>query len=332
MQEFLGRGVLHELSALISGRVLLLIQQGNLNRFGDVLLPLTAHTALTIYTDIQPNPCLKSIERAIATLGSSAYDCMIACGGGSTIDFAKALRYHAGIGIPLLAVPTTAGSGSEATQFAAIYHDRSKYSLDDPQLLPDAAICDSTFTEQAPRYLKACTAMDAYCQAIESYWARLATAQSRAYALQAITLCSSCLISAINSSEAWAHEQMMRAAHLAGKAINISRTTAAHALSYAITSGYGIPHGHAVALSIGALFELNIHATACPGLLLQAMGISPGEARQHFSRLMTSIGLEHDIRQLGIADTVAVIKNINLQRLANNPRELSESELMTLLQ
>ena len=111
--------------------------------------------------------------------------------------------------------------------------------------------------ENSPKYLKACTAFDAYCQAIESYWAVKSTPISRKYARKAIEICRDNIVNYINTNDSIYAGKMAQASNLAGKAINISRTTAAHAMSYSITSKYGIPHGHAVALNIGKLMEYN---------------------------------------------------------------------------
>ena len=149
-----------------------------------------------------------------------------------------------------------------------VYVKGKKTSLDDNGLLPEITILDSPFVETTPRYLKACSAIDTYCQAIESYFAKKATEESRDYALQALSLCKNYMEDAVCSNE-----KMPMASHLSGKAINISRTTVAHALSYDITERYGIPHGHAVFLSIMGLLKKNLPYIRAPFLLLKAMGV-----------------------------------------------------------
>lgn len=331
--DIIGRGSLVRLGEQLRAgeEVVVFTRESIVKRHGKLLNEQLAQVHPLYYTAIEPNPTREQVADAQRALGGKSPAYIVAIGGGSVLDFAKAWRHYEGSSAPLIAVPTTAGTGSEATQFAVIYINGSKVSLDSPELLPEVAIIDSALTEAAPRSLKASCAMDAYCQAIESYWARAATEESRAYALEAIALCRECLVAAVNSTEAYANEQLARASHMAGKAINISRTTAAHALSYRITSQYGVPHGHAVALSIAGLFEKNM--TAIPDLprLLAAMGIEADGVREHFDKLMHAVGLAASTAALGITNVEELADAVNPQRLANNPILLSRDDLVEIL-
>ena len=208
------------------------------------------------YNDFSTNPKIEEIEKAIGVIDFKP-NFIIAIGGGSVIDFAKIYRFKKALDVPLIAVPTTCGTGSEATQFAVYYENQKKQSLDDVKILPDVAIVDSGLVEKNPKYLKACTSLDAYCQAIESYFACKSTKESREYARLAMELCKDNIIPYVQNGDDKSSFNMAKASNLAGKAINISRTTAAHAMSYSITTKYKIPHGHAVALNIGNLLEYN---------------------------------------------------------------------------
>jgi alcohol dehydrogenase class IV len=114
---------------------------------------------------------------------------------------------------------------------------------------------------------------------------------------------------------------------LAGKAINISRTTASHAISYKITSDYGIPHGHAVALTIAKLFEFNTKDNKF-GELKELISAEPVK---YFNQLFNQIGLENNLVKLGITDFQTVADNVNLERLSNNPTNLKQDNLLMLL-
>ena len=312
--------------------VLLFATSNTLKRFPPVENALLLHANVRLYPHIEPNPQHEAVMNACGELEGHGYDHIIAWGGGSVIDFAKAFRHYSKRSAPLIAIPTTAGTGSEATQFAVIYKDGVKQSIDEPGLLPECVILDSQFCENAPRHLKACCAMDAYCQAIESYWARRATEESRGYALKALKLCRECLVQAVNGNDPVANEQMLAASHFAGKAINISRTTAAHALSYKLTTGYGIPHGHAVALCLPSLFPLNVRELDDPKPMLDALGISDTDAfPERFRNLMRTLGLETRLRVLGVSDPFAIVDSVNLQRLANNPRDLTREDMLHIL-
>lgn len=277
------------------------------------------------YNDISPNPKIEDIEQAVKAIDFKP-NFIIAIGGGSVIDFAKIYRHEKGLKIPLVAIPTTCGTGSEATQFAVYYKDGKKQSLDDSSVLPDIAIVDSQLVEKNPKYLKACTALDAYCQAIESYFACKSTEASRKYAREAIELCRENLVKYVMGEDELSAYNMMKASNLAGKAINISRTTAAHAMSYSITTKYGIPHGHAVALNIGNLLEYNKNVD------LESLNdprgvdfvksrineiyeiIGTKNAKDYFDELFKEIGLENKAYKSEYIDP---------NRLKNNPRKIT---------
>lgn len=274
------------------------------------------------YNNFSTNPKLDEIEKGVNTINIKPQT-IIAIGGGSVIDFAKVYKYKTNLKVPLIAIPTTCGTGSEATQFAVYYKEGKKQSLDAPEILPDVAIVDSQFVENNPRYLKACTSLDAYSQAIESYFACKSTEESRKYALEAIKLCRDNLIEYVNSNQEISSLNMTKASNLAGKAINISRTTAAHAMSYSITTKYGIPHGHAVALNLGKLMEYNknvdensINDTRGVSFvkarlkeIYDTIGITNAET--YFKDLFNKIGLEYKEYPSDYIDP---------ERLKNNPR------------
>ena len=228
----------------------------------------------------------------------------------------------------MIAVPTTCGTGAESTQFAVLYVNGVKTSLDDKSILPDYAIVDSQFVEKNPKYLKACTAMDAYCQAIESYWAVKSTEESRKYAKRAIELCRDNIIEYVNGDDSKCAERMALASHLAGQAINISRTTASHALSYKITSDYGIPHGHAVALTIAKLFDKNTQ----DGSFAELKECITDKPLDYFNDLFAKIGLEYNIEKLGITDIPSIVENVNIERLSNNPVKLSKEDITSFFE
>ncbi|MBR6412802.1 MAG: phosphonoacetaldehyde reductase [Alphaproteobacteria bacterium] len=324
--EFIGRNAIQNLSDLIDGKVLLFTQDGIYNLFKEKL----PRKQVVLYTRMSENPKREEIQLAQNLFNGEFFDIIVAFGGGSVIDFAKAFRFYDNREVHLIAIPTTAGTGSQATQFAVVYVNGVKTSLDNPIIKPNHVIVDSQFVENAPRYLKACCAMDAYCQAIESFWAKKSTQESQKYALEAIQLCHDFLNKAVNTSDPEANEKMALAAHLAGKAINISRTTAAHALSYKITSKYGIPHGHAVALSIANLFLQNMdYCDIKP--ILKILQISEENIKRYFHILMQTIGLEDNLEKLGIFDLEEIVDNINLDRLSNNPKKLDRDDLLKLL-
>jgi alcohol dehydrogenase class IV len=290
------------------------------------------------YTVINSNPQEAEIKTTLQDFKSDDYDLIIAFGGGGIIDFAKAYRFYSDKKKQFIAIPTTAGTGSESTQFAVVYVDGKKTSLDDASIMPNYAIIDSQFIANSPKYLKACAGIDAYCQAIESYWSVLSTDKSRSYARQAIVLIRDNIENAVLSDDKSALEKMAHGAHLAGKAINISRTTAAHALSYEITIQYNIPHGHAVALSMADLFMANclVDEKSCQdqrGIvyvknvmeeLNSLLELSQNVFDSYWYNLMDKISLEWRFSRLKISNKSDLLACVNKQRLANNPKNITD--------
>lgn len=223
----------------------------------------------TGYHDVRPNPTVAQALALSSVIERLRPTAVVAVGGGSTIDLAKAARLlrpepRAGdwrADPPeLVAVPTTAGSGSEVTPFATLYRDGRKISLDAPQVRPDHAVLDGVLVASCPHRVAAAVMLDALCHAIESLWSRDATVRSRRYAACAanalvdLLVSPSALATWIPSAKA---EDGLLAATVAGLAIACTRTTAAHAFSYWLTAQYGVPHGFACAANLGWLARYN---------------------------------------------------------------------------
>ena len=222
----------------------------------------------------------------------SKVDGYIAIGGGTVIDTTKLLRGLEGDLPPFLAVPTTAGTGAETTRFAVYYDHGNKMSADDILYLPtDVVLVPELAASQSP-YQKAATEFDAYAQAVESLWAKGATDESRIYAKRAL--------------DYMARGEQVLGAYWAGRAIDISRTTAAHAFSYYLTSHYGIPHGHAVYMVFEYICRNNNHP--------EFIKVVPG--LKTLRELATDKGIEWN----ALVDDL--FAHVNLKRLGNNPVEV----------
>ena len=319
------------------------------------------------FSDFEINPKLEDIKTGVNLLKKNRCDLIIAVGGGSVIDVAKSINilakhkendllgYIKGEseiekkGLPLIAIPTTAGTGSEATHFSVVYVDKIKYSLAHKYMLPDYAIIDAALSYNLPKNIAASSGMDALSQAVESYWAVNSTEDSRDYAAQAIRTILKVLELAV-SGDNQAKEEMSTAAHSAGKAINISKTTAPHALSYPITSEYGVPHGHAVALTLGYFFDINsniIDYSIVDGrgykhiseIMKNIFSMfecgSAEETRDKWFQLMFDLGLETNLNKLGIkikSDIHKIVDKVNIERLSNNPVRIEKKDLILLLE
>lgn len=321
---------------------------------------------ITHFQNFETNPKIKDVQRGITCMKRSRADVVIAIGGGSVLDMAKIINalafqskspraYIVGgekikpVIKPLVAIPTTAGTGSEATKFAVVYIGKTKYSLKHDLILPTYTIVDPQFTLHLPGPITAQTGMDAFCQAVESYWNIHSNTTSKKYAVKAIRLILKHLPVAVTAPTVASRAGMSIAANLAGKAINITATTACHAVSYPITSYFGIPHGHAVALTLGEMLEYNSHVSDPDNLdarggeyvhriireLVHLIGASDvKQAKKILRSFMTTIGLATRLSALHIRrDNVETIvqHGFNPDRVKNNPRRLTKDALRKML-
>lgn len=298
-----------------------------------------------------PNPTAEQVQAGLAAYREGACDGILSIGGGSAIDVAKAIKALGGTDeqatllerltqpVPMAAVhvamPTTAGTGSESTHFATIYIGGKKYSVSHAALLPEAAILDPSQLLSLPDAERASTFLDALCHSIESYWSMRATDESRAFSAQAIALLTANADAYLAGDEA-ACGAVMAASNFAGRAINLTTTTAAHAMCYMLTSLYGLRHGHAAAVCLPAAWAhllavgeeaLQTRLADLAALVSGKRGAAPEEGLEAFMALWRKAGLDdgwvpEDERDLG---TLAA--SVNVQRLSNFPVAVDEEDL-----
>ena len=228
-----------------------------------------------------------------------------------------------------LAIPATAGTGSEATSIAVMYVEGKKHSLDHPALLPEAVILDPDLLASLPLYHKKSCALDALCQGIESYWARKATEDSQVDAFLAFTGVLDNLRPYL-AGDPGAAAEIQFAAYRSGCAIAVSRTTAAHALSYRLTTRYGLAHGHACMLTLPTVWEAMLEDTdVLPVLMDLAQKMRLGSELMG-PRLLRGMlyDLEMPFPPAPDADALEdLTQSVNLQRLSNNPRIFTREEI-----
>ena len=222
-----------------------------------------------VFSEYHPNPELQDAVPAVEMFRKGLCNGIISIGGGSAMDTAKAVKailhsgstedaiaghYHEPVDTPHLAIPGTAGTGAEATQNAVVYLGDRKASLSHPALRPDGVILDADLLDTLPEYHKKSAALDALSQGIESWWSRSATEESRVHAYLAVLGVLDNL-KAYLAGDPHAAEEMLDAGFQSGKAIQITRTTAAHAMSYQLTKQMGLAHGHACMVTLPVLWE-----------------------------------------------------------------------------
>lgn len=278
----------------------------------------------------------EEVEQAYNSFSLNSGSAIVAIGGGSVMDLAKAVIHRGietSITVPFFAaIPTTAGSGSETTHFAVVYRQKRKYSLVHPGLLPKLVVLDPALTYTLTPYQTAVSGMDAFSQAVESFWNVNATEESRQYASESIILWKESFLTAVDQPSSEARRKMLWASHMAGKAINITRTTGPHALSYFLTSHHGVPHGHAVALFLPLFFLYNDPGNE----LYSILGVNDGpEAREMIQKVMKQTGLATNFSELGLnKDEIinALLDEVNEERFANNPVPFDREKLKQLMQ
>ena len=223
-----------------------------------------------VFSSFTPNPKYEEMLEGLKLFKENKCDSVISIGGGSCIDVAKVIRLSINADlrsdtltfkqnykytdVKHICIPTTSGTGSESTKHAVLYLDGVKQSIANPVNIPDYVILCPKLIMSVPGYQKKATMMDALCQCIESLWSRKATKESRKYAKAGLRLFKDNYKGYLKLDKD-AIKNVQIAANYSGKAINVSETTAAHAMSYKITSLYNIPHGHAVAMCMNSIFN-----------------------------------------------------------------------------
>lgn len=281
-----GEGRLTELPGLLTTRdVLLVTTPGSTRRRVTARLQelLSSHE-VTVLDTVEANPTLESIERATARFGGDFEGTIIGLGGGSALDTAKvlsvtlpsfsdgfSLRAHfvaksnlpLADALPVIAIPTTAGTGSEVTPFATVWdlESAAKYSLSTPTLFPRIALLDPSLTLEAPRDITVVTGLDAISQAFESIWNKRSNPITIGFAQRALELALPGLPALLDSPrDATLRARMMEASLLAGLAISHTRTALAHSMSYPLTARYLLPHGLACSFTLPAVLDYNMSA------------------------------------------------------------------------
>jgi len=305
---------------------------------------------------VPENPGISFIQSFSARYRAQGFDSVIGIGGGSAIDAAKMcavlMADEADIlknyftdrkpfkkRLPLAVLPTTAGTGSEVTPYVSLEtEDKKKVTVTDALLFPDLALVDPLLTHSMPAAVTASTGMDALSQAIEAFWSVHQTPLSDTHALRAASLVAANLKIAVKDpGNHEARFAMALGSCESGLAIAQTATTAVHSVSYPITTYFGVPHGHACALTLAEFIRFNESSMKDTRYqaLWAALGVKGArEAASFVEKLMEDIGLERRLSKLGIDEegVQVVLKNgFRPDRVKNNPRELTPEALGQML-
>ncbi len=322
-----------------------------------------AEVATSIFAGSEPEPTLSKLDTIADEYRKKRFDILLAVGGGSSIDTAKGLSVlmtHGGKGIdylgtnlvpgpciPVVAVPTTAGTGSEATNIA-IFGDTErqlKLAIVSPYIFPRLSLVDPTLTYGCPANVSAASGLDALVHAIECYTGKKANTFTDALALEAISLIAGSLRTAVaDGSNEEARNHMSEAAMLGGIMIVNSGTTAVHAMAYPLGARFHVPHGVANSLLLSYVMEQNF----CSNLEKFAMvartmgeetdGLSLREAAMRavvaVKDISNDVGVPQRLRDLDVPQDALegmAVATMEVTRLmSNNPKELSLDDVRAI--
>lgn len=313
-------------------------------------------------SDIEANPSYRRIAKHLNALGDREIEVVCAIGGGSAIDTAKAcvamdyLRAKESVNeesvkeaimteaylanpsqITLLVAPTTAGTGSEVTKWATIWHPEGleKYSVDAPWLYPEKAYLVAEFTATMPAMLTLSTGLDALSHACEAYWAKASNPMAKALAKSAVREIVAYLprVLAEPAHALW-REKMLTAATLSGMAFAQTRTTACHAISYPLTGLYHLPHGLACVITLPGVMAINMAADASIGELLTAMGFADTHALREWIKAIAHPIVVLELQGFGVRKED--LESLTAQcfatgRMSNNPVDLTKAQVYEIL-
>lgn len=291
----------------------------------------------SLYDGVIPDPTISVVDTGLAMLRKEHCDAVLAVGGGSSIDAAKVIALAAGNGktpqklvgvlkarkpaLPLFAVPTTAGTGSEVTLGAVISddHDHQKHLVIDPKVVPQATALDPKIMQGLPPRVTADTGIDALTHALEAWVSRIANAETDRYAGAAVRLIFDNLPKAYaDGNDLAAREAMALAAHYAGFALNQAGLGYVHAIAHQLGARYGLPHGRANAIVLPHILAFNRKASqARLAQLAEFTGLAEAGTRkaeaadrliEHVQQLLTDLGIESRVPAVAKGDFQAIIK------------------------
>jgi alcohol dehydrogenase class IV len=316
-------------------------------------LLIEARLKVEVYSDLRPNPGIEDIEAGARALDSPRGRVVLGLGGGTALDGAKAIslasenrgplhdldyrKKKRNPGLPVVAVPTTAGTGSETNSFAVIddHEARRKFYIGDDSVAPKVAILDPDLTLGLPARPTAATGIDVLTHSLESLMAKTPNPFSHALALEAIEMAGRWLPVAVeDGSNIEARAQMLLAAHMAGLAFANTGLGLAHALGHTLSAHLGTVHGVALAVVLPSVMELNEEARAAE-LAQAAAALGASEAPAAVRDLAKRIGMPSTLSELGLTrDGVPRLVSDALDDvvLRNNPVQPTSEQLTALVE
>lgn len=317
-----------------------------------------------VFDDVKQNPTIENVQAGLAAFKLSKADCLVAVGGGSAIDTAKAIgiiaanpeyadvRSLEGVAptkkpaVPIIAVPTTAGTAAEVTINYVItdVEKRRKFVCVDPHDIPVLSVVDSGMMESMPKGLKAATGMDALTHAIEGYITKGAWEMTDMVEIKAIELIAKNLRGSVNGGDENAAEQMALAQYIAGMGFSNVGLGAVHGMAHPLGAFYDTPHGVANAVLLPYVMEFN--AAACGEKyrdIGRAMGVAgidalsledaKAAAVEAVRKLSVDVGIPQKLREIGVKEEDLPALSASAAAdvcTPGNPRDVTEADLLAL--
>lgn len=348
-----GNGRIKELGSLVSGNRIMIISDSVLLKLGFVsrLKEIIDRTEVVEFCEVESNPSCETVDRAAKIARDNGVDTIVAVGGGSVMDTAKAaacLESNSGKirdylngsksltsrKVRLICVPTTSGTGSEVTN-VGVYTDKLsgvKKPLVSEFFWSDFALVDPGLTLSLPKSVTASTGLDALAHAIESYWAKSSQPVSESLAIRAVNLIMKYLLRACTDGDEESREELSMASLLAGMAFSQTRTTILHAISFPLTNIYGLPHGFACALAMPEVLKFNYKVIGDKlDILIRYLGFqNVDEFAETIEEIMNVGGAPRKLSEIGITeeDLDGLIESSLSSPIANlNPVKIDREEL-----
>jgi len=314
-----------------------------------------------VFDDVEPEPRIELVPQCVEAARKGSCTAILGLGGGSSLDVAKGaavvlgnggkIEDYVGIGLvpkrglPTILVPTTSGTGSEATKYAIFTQGNMKQGVIDPNVYPDVSIVDPSLTVSMPPAITAATGMDALCHGIETYTSLAATPISDLIARECVTLIGRSLRTAVyNGRDIEARSDMALGSFYGGLCLTNASVTAVHAVSFPLGADYHVPHGIANAVMLPYVMRFNYVASLERfSRLAELMGeniasLSLREAAERsviaVETLMKDINVPRSLQELDIPkDAIPSLaeRALTVQRLlGNNPRAIKIADLINI--
>ena len=303
-----------------------------------------------IFSEVEENPQLSGVEGAVKLIRENKVNAVVGMGGGSTMDTAKfaaaialgdgeAIGYFRGARpfpaerLPMIAVPTTAGTGSEVTQVSVISCGKEKKTINNPVFMPKAALIDPSLTMTVPPRTTMNTGLDAMAHALEGYWSKSHQPVSDLMAVEAVRLVLNNLEAAYRDGhDRTARENMALAALLGGLSFALPKTAGSHACSYPLSEDYHLPHGEACAFTLDSFVSIN--ADQRLEELCHRVGLSgTAELGERIRALKQLGGLRTRLADLGEVDMDKLCHDCAVHPLmGNNPVKMDEAALRRMFE